>query len=132
MAHRHRADIVYSGRLRWYLIIFAPHTLVLDQRTCSSGTPLPQLLPQRSENFTWRVNIHHDEQTHHCRSEPAPPSCPVKATAGADSLRPSRGTSTALPFADPESQHNSCVGIWSILCHPALNHAIKSRLLWTR
>ena len=57
MAHRHRADIVYSGRLRWYLIIFASHTLVLDPGTCSSGTPLPQLIPQRSENFTSGVSI---------------------------------------------------------------------------
>ena len=57
MAHRHRADMVYSGRPRWYLIIFASHTLVLDRRTCSSGTPLPQLIPQRSEDFTSGVSI---------------------------------------------------------------------------
>ena len=57
MAHRHRADIGYSGRLRWYLIIFAPNTLVLDRRTCSSKTPLPQLIPQRSEILTSGVSI---------------------------------------------------------------------------
>ena len=44
--------MVYSGGLRRCLIIFAPHTLILDRRTCTCRAPSLQLLLQRSEYFT--------------------------------------------------------------------------------
>ena len=52
-----RAGIVYGDGLRRCLIIFAPHTLILDRRTRTSRAPsLPWIL-QRSENFTSGATI---------------------------------------------------------------------------
>jgi len=49
---QHRAGIVYSRGLRRCLIIFAPHTLILDRRTGTCRAPSLQLVWQRSKNFT--------------------------------------------------------------------------------
>lgn len=50
------ASFTVSG-LQRYLIIFADHTLVLDQRTGPCITPSPQVIPQRSKNFTSGASI---------------------------------------------------------------------------
>ena len=52
MHPQHRAGIVYSRGLRRCLIIFAPHTLILDRRTGTCRAPSLQLVWQRSKNFT--------------------------------------------------------------------------------
>ena len=43
--------------LQRYLIIFAPHTLVLDQWRCSCQTPSHLLVYKRSSNFTSHSHI---------------------------------------------------------------------------
>ena len=62
---QHRAGIVYSCGLRRCLIIFAPHTHILDRRTSTCRTPSLQLILQRSKNFTSGVAISFT------------PSCPI-------------------------------------------------------
>jgi len=52
LPQQRRAGIVYSCGLRRCLIIFAPHTHILDRRTCTCKTPSLQLILQRSKNFT--------------------------------------------------------------------------------
>jgi hypothetical protein len=62
---RRRADMVYGNGLRRYLIIFDPHTLVLDRRKAPGGAPSPQFVQARSKNFTSSLaNTQHAEQSH--------------------------------------------------------------------
>ena len=49
--------MVYSCGLRRCLIIFAPHTLILDRQTCTCRAPSLQLVLQRSKNFTSSASI---------------------------------------------------------------------------
>ncbi len=67
MPPQDRAGMVYSGGLRRCLIIFAPHTLILDRRTCTCRAPLPPEVFQRSKNFTSSAGI------------PFTPSSPIEA-----------------------------------------------------
>ena len=61
--------MVYGNGLRRYLIIFDPHTLVLDRRKAPGGAPSLPLVPARSENFTSSLaNTQHAEQSHLFRS----------------------------------------------------------------
>jgi len=64
-----RADMVYGNGLRRYLIIFDPHTLVLDRRRGPGQAPSPQLVQARSKNFTSGLaNTQHAEHSHQFRS----------------------------------------------------------------
>ena len=66
---RRRADMVYGNGLRRYLIIFDPHTLVLDRQKAPSVAPSPPLVQARSKNFTSSLaNTQHVEQSHQFRS----------------------------------------------------------------
>lgn len=56
-AETEQARFTVSG-LRRYLIIFDPHTLVLDWRMRSSRAPSLPRVPHRSENFTSVAPIH--------------------------------------------------------------------------
>lgn len=57
LLHQSRAGMVYCSGLRRCLIIFAPHTLILDRRTGPCRAPSLQLVLQRSKNFTSGATI---------------------------------------------------------------------------
>jgi len=96
----HRAGMVYSGGLRRCLIIFAPHTLILDRRTRTCRTPLPPLALQRSKNFTSGVAM------------PCTPSGPIEAETVPRPRVP--GGSSPEGLGSPEGpaggQHHVCPG----------------------
>ena len=80
MRPRRRAGMVYGCGLRRCLIIFAPHTLVLDRRTRTCRAPSPRLILRRSKNFTSGAAISFtssgpivaDRSRHHRTPDPTP------------------------------------------------------------
>lgn len=101
--------MVYSRGLRRCLIIFAPHTLILDRRTGTCRTPSLLVISQRSKNFTSGVAV---SFTPRCsiegdRRQPAGHAggAPAPHGGGGASLR-HRGLDQA-PRHGHQGQHNS-------------------------
>ena len=103
--HQHRAGMVYSCGLRRCLIIFAPHTHILDRRTCTCRTPSLQLVLQRSENFTSGVAIPFTPSSPIVDDRHCPPAAQVEHRTGAASLR-DRGQ-RHVPLDEHQGQHHS-------------------------
>eukprot|EP00992_Anisonema_acinus_P002351 TRINITY_DN10619_c7_g1_i7.p1 TRINITY_DN10619_c7_g1~~TRINITY_DN10619_c7_g1_i7.p1 ORF type:complete len:147 (+),score=0.34 TRINITY_DN10619_c7_g1_i7:89-529(+) len=61
----HTEPATFTGNgLRRYLIIFDPHTLVLDRQPCTcQGTPSLQFVMPGSKNFTSSLTVHRAQST---------------------------------------------------------------------
>ena len=127
--------MVYSGGLRRCLIIFAPHTLILDRRTCTCRAPSLQLVLQRSKYFTTGAAV------------PFNTSSPIMAERHSQptqaSIRPVGHTGVCshlarlamerplhqVPLNEHQGQHNSTGHIRSMLCHSMDEHPARTGCL---
>ena len=104
---------LYSCRLRWYAVILARNTLVLDRRTCLGGTLLSQLIPQRSENFnptdpTEANRWHPHSPTWHTATCHLPPALSGSLPAGLSQRRPDRPSDPSQPYLPPVQFCSHC------------------------
>ena len=88
LPQQHRAGMVYSCGLRRCLIIFAPHTHILDRRTCTCRTPSLQLILQRSKNFTSGVAVSFTPRSPIVHDRHRPPVTQVGHTTKVECLCP--------------------------------------------
>lgn len=121
---RRRAGIVYGHGLRRYLIIFAPHTLVLDRWThISRTTPPPQLIEERSKNFTSGVSISSTPKGPIASARRRPPAqAPAHHRPRTGRGGPG-GARRHVAHSGRRDQQNTGTPARSIHCHPMREHA---------
>ena len=118
--------MVYSGGLRRCLIIFAPHTLILDRRTWTCRTPSLLSLLQRSKNFTSGVAIGFTLSIPIICGRKLPLlTVHVLTVSVPTAPQHSQGTAPHYPEQAPRPAQ-LCCHIRSMLCHSMDEHPAKT------